>query len=266
MRLHIAIDFDGVICDSVNEASLTAWEAGRKIWPDIFFGSPSPYFYKNYRSWRPVIHDCYELILLAYFINTSLKRSDLSNCLPSTETFHKFLEVFENENTVPFSREEGLTIIGDTRDSLVAKNTNEWQKSNPFYPGITEALAKGQTSKDHTLHIVTKKPRRFVHLLLSYNGLSWSDNLLYAGEDGDKKDYLQKILLNNASQSVTFIEDRLETLLGVEASNELDSVKLFLAEWGYITDFDRQKLQNSNRTSLLSLESAVQLLSAGGLS
>jgi phosphoglycolate phosphatase-like HAD superfamily hydrolase len=262
---HIAIDFDGVICDSANEASLAAWETSRKIWPNIFSESPSSDFYETYRLWRPVIHDCYELILLAYFVNESLRNKELINCIPSNEDFHKFRENLENENKVPFSREDALLIIGETRDELIARSTKEWQKSNPFFPGITTALAEGQANNNHTLHIVTKKPRRFVKLLLSYNGLSWSDNLLYAGEDGDKKEYL-KMLLNNSSHSVIFIEDRLETLLGVEGSNELDSVKLLLAEWGYITNSDRQKLQNSNRISLLSLDSAIQLFSTGALS
>jgi hypothetical protein len=31
-----ALDFDGVVCDSVGESSLSAWKAAAQLWPDIF--------------------------------------------------------------------------------------------------------------------------------------------------------------------------------------------------------------------------------------
>ena len=31
-----AFDFDGVVCDSVGESSLSAWRAAEGKWPDIF--------------------------------------------------------------------------------------------------------------------------------------------------------------------------------------------------------------------------------------
>ena len=34
-----AFDFDGVVCDSVGESSLSAWKAALKKWPEIF-GTP----------------------------------------------------------------------------------------------------------------------------------------------------------------------------------------------------------------------------------
>lgn len=31
-----ALDFDGVMCDSVGESSLSAWKSAEKLWPDVF--------------------------------------------------------------------------------------------------------------------------------------------------------------------------------------------------------------------------------------
>ena len=31
-----ALDFDGVVCDSVGESRLSAWKAAARLWPDIF--------------------------------------------------------------------------------------------------------------------------------------------------------------------------------------------------------------------------------------
>ena len=31
-----ALDFDGVVCDSVGESSLSAWKAATALWPQVF--------------------------------------------------------------------------------------------------------------------------------------------------------------------------------------------------------------------------------------
>jgi hypothetical protein len=31
-----ALDFDGVVCDSVGESRLSAWKAAAKLWPELF--------------------------------------------------------------------------------------------------------------------------------------------------------------------------------------------------------------------------------------
>ena len=31
-----ALDFDGVVCDSVGESSLSAWKHGVELWPELF--------------------------------------------------------------------------------------------------------------------------------------------------------------------------------------------------------------------------------------
>lgn len=38
-RRLLALDFDGVICDSCGESSLAAWKAATKLWPDLM-GTP----------------------------------------------------------------------------------------------------------------------------------------------------------------------------------------------------------------------------------
>lgn len=56
--LHIpsnprALDFDGVLCDSVGESSLSAWKAAEKLWPEIFTKYDfhnTVFYFANHRS------------------------------------------------------------------------------------------------------------------------------------------------------------------------------------------------------------------------
>lgn len=54
-----ALDFDGVICDSCGESSMSAWKAASQLWPDIFTAeeaiSKKDDVIEKMRSVRPVV-------------------------------------------------------------------------------------------------------------------------------------------------------------------------------------------------------------------
>lgn len=63
----VALDFDGVICDSVGESSLSAIKAAKKLWPQIF-DTPAAEARKDelvegMRGVRPVVETGYENIV-----------------------------------------------------------------------------------------------------------------------------------------------------------------------------------------------------------
>jgi hypothetical protein len=54
----LALDFDGVICDSCGESSLSAWKAATKLWPNIFTGAAldrKDELLEKMRAVRPVV-------------------------------------------------------------------------------------------------------------------------------------------------------------------------------------------------------------------
>ena len=64
-----ALDFDGVVCDSVGESSLSAWKHGLELWPEVF-GAPGaeaekPRVLDELRRVRPVVETGYENTTLA---------------------------------------------------------------------------------------------------------------------------------------------------------------------------------------------------------
>jgi hypothetical protein len=54
-----ALDFDGVVCDSCGESSLSAWKAAEKLWPSIFTAeeavSKKDEVIEKMRGVRPVV-------------------------------------------------------------------------------------------------------------------------------------------------------------------------------------------------------------------
>ncbi|MFM6157521.1 MAG: HAD family hydrolase, partial [Sphaerospermopsis kisseleviana] len=68
--------------------------------------------------------------------------------------------------------------------------------------------------------------------------------------------------VNTQSVSLWFMEDRLKTLQLVQQQSDLDHVKLFLADWGYNTQAEREAGKNDPRIKLISLSHFVQDFSA----
>ena len=60
--------------------------------------------------------------------------------------------------------------------------------------------------------------------------------------------------LQSAGRRIWFVEDRLKTLQLVQAETDLKEIRLFLAEWGYVTQGDREQAEGNPKINLLSLE------------
>eukprot|EP00879_Flechtneria_rotunda_P032260 GHRR01035436.1.p1 GENE.GHRR01035436.1~~GHRR01035436.1.p1 ORF type:complete len:159 (+),score=49.21 GHRR01035436.1:393-869(+) len=63
----IALDFDGVVCDSVGESSLSAFKAAAIQWPEIFktpeAEAVKPQLVEQMRAVRPVVETGYENVV-----------------------------------------------------------------------------------------------------------------------------------------------------------------------------------------------------------
>jgi hypothetical protein len=55
------------------------------------------------------------------------------------------------------------------------------------------------------------------------------------------------------------VEDRLPTLINVITDDRLDTIRLFLADWGYNTPEDRDSAADIKRINTLSLSDMQQL-------
>jgi hypothetical protein len=55
-----------------------------------------------------------------------------------------------------------------------------------------------------------------------------------------------------------FVEDRLKTLELVKQQSDLENVQLFLADWGYNTQPEREAGKNDDRIRLISLDQFSQ--------
>ncbi|KAA8520649.1 hypothetical protein F0562_014905 [Nyssa sinensis] len=229
-----ALDFDGVLCDSCGESSLSAVKAAKVRWPALFDGVDSPmedWIVDQMHIVRPVVETGYENLLLVRLL--------LEMKIPSIR------KSFGGGTAL-------VDLFGKVRDEWMEKDMATWIGANRFYPGVPDAL-KFASSR---VYIVTTKHGRFADALLrELAGVSIPPERIYGLGTGPKVEVLKQLQKKSEHRGLTlhFVEDRLATLKNVIKEPELDGWNLYLGDWGYNTRKERAEAASIPRIHLLEL-------------
>eukprot|EP00252_Welwitschia_mirabilis_P005317 TRINITY_DN1581_c0_g1_i4.p1 TRINITY_DN1581_c0_g1~~TRINITY_DN1581_c0_g1_i4.p1 ORF type:complete len:239 (+),score=60.79 TRINITY_DN1581_c0_g1_i4:254-970(+) len=225
-----ALDFDGVLCDSCGESSISALKAAKERWPDKF-STVDP----ETETW---ILD--NMRVVAAGLTTE---GILENWIKLKPT----LMLEWNE-----SKDELVELFGKIRDEWIKHDLTSWIAANRFYPGTADALQFASSK----LFIVTTKQTRFAEVLLEkLAGVSFLPDRIFGLGSGPKVDVLKE-LQNRPEHSgleLHFVEDRLATLQNVIKEPQLNKWNLYLGTWGYNTSKEREEASQISRIQLVDL-------------
>lgn len=234
---YLYLDFDGVLCDSLEECLRSSWLAGTG-----FVGSalpPEPPFDSAYR-----------------------KR--FLGCRPFIRSGEDYLVVHEwaSQGRVPRSQEEFDASLAEkgpeylleakkrlyeVRESLLEHHRALWLSWNPLYPGMAEALAS--QSSNPAVWILSTKKAEFIVEILAHHGVRWPlERTLYTGP----RRKLDIIGERTPGRPVELIDDQIDHL-----DFHHPDCRCFLALWGYIAPDAEGRAGAS-----LGLDAAVARISA----
>lgn len=238
-----ALDFDGVICDSAVETAITGWKAAGCIWADMPEATPQDMI-DRFRLVRPIIETGYEAILAMRL----LYLGETTEAIYSSYA-DKIQALLEQAQV---STDDLKKLFGETRDIWIENDLADWVNMNPLFPGIADKLR--QLGQEHCWYIITTKQERFVKQILKANAIELADERIFGLDRKlSKPEVLKDLLIAHPGQALYFTEDRLPTLLNVLKYDELSSVNLIFALWGYNTAEDKALAAQQN-FSLQALE------------
>ncbi len=230
-----ALDFDGVICDSALETGVSGWKAAAKIWDDFTTSLPSKDFSDRFRQVRPNMGTGYEAILIARMLNDG-------------ETVEAIMDDYDDKkqkiiDDSSLEIDSLKKIFGETRDSWIKDDIDEWIKMNPLFPGIKEKLQR--LSEQGFWYVVTTKQERFVKKIFRANQIQLPEERIFGlDRNKTKEEILIDLVAKHTEEKIYFVEDMLPALLKVFNNSQLALVKLFLVSWGYNTAEDRLSVGN----------------------
>lgn len=226
-----ALDFDGVICDSALETSITAWKAARDfLWPKMPEQIPDKLI-EQFKFVRPALETGYEAILVVRLLFEGVEAKVLLNNFQ-----HRIDGIIRRDQ---LDTEKLKKRFGNTRDKWIESNHQDWLAMNPLFPGVQNKLASIPSDQ---CFIITTKQERFVAQILSANDISMPQQHIFGLEQNlSKQQVLRQLQDEYPHHNIIFLEDRLQTLINVMNDHDLKNTQLLLADWGYNTAQDKQQ-------------------------
>lgn len=225
----LALDFDGVIVDSVLECAVVAYNGYH-----AFQGSGSRIklpqeipadTLSKFRSMRPYIRSGEDYLYLFQALDEGITIADQVE-------FDKF------HDTQLDRKEMYYRLFYAERAALMVSDHESWIALNPLYNGMVNFLQS--LKPELLLQIVSTKASRYISEILDNNGIKLdSEQIHQAGRGSSKTDIISLLLQKNnlSPGEVAFVDDHPDTVYKVSKTG----VMCFLAGWGY-NDIEQQQL------------------------
>ena len=235
----LALDFDGVIVNSIEECLVVGYNSLQKhLGLGGFINGLNELEEEQVlasRRMRNFIRHSEDYVYIFYALQrgTSIRnQSEFDNFLKRhadlKDSFHKI-----------FYRE---------RSQLLEKDTAHWLKLNPLYPGMRDFIRTYRYPE--RLVIITTKRAEFVEVTLAATGIRFPATNLFSADQGRSKSVLIAELLSSRAiqpPELHFIDDQVDTLITAKPLG----VNLYLARWGY-TNKEQIRLAEQEKIPVLS--------------
>ncbi len=250
----LALDFDGVLCNGLVEYFQTAWKAYCQIF-DLMEKAPPPDLAERFYPLRPVIETGWEMPLLLHALQQGVDEAAVLD--------HWQAIVQDILGTTGIQADAAMAEVDGVRDRWIQTDLDGWLSLHQFYPGVIERLQTAIAAGVYPV-IISTKEGRFIQALLAKAGVELATSQIIGKEIKQPKTNTLSQLMQNPPQSnptpptIWFVEDRLKTLEKVKARPDLADIPLFLADWGYNTEAEKEQARRDERIHLLSLDQLVQ--------
>lgn len=249
----LALDFDGVICDSIAECLLVGYNAFRAF----TCSGPAVSRYEEIpaaqraaaRSLRPYIRSGEDYVYIYHAFSENAEITDQA-AFDSFCVLHAGL------------RDSYLDAFYSQRERMAVQFPSHWINLNPLYPGMRNFLRRYK--KPERLFIVSTKRAAYILQLLRGHGIPFSpDHVLGTHSSGPKPAVLRALIQKQkpGARLLFFVDDQVDTLLKINSPD----ICCILARWGY-TGPDQVASARQADLTVMDLPQFYKTFRAGGAS
>jgi phosphoglycolate phosphatase-like HAD superfamily hydrolase len=228
----LAMDFDGVIADSVSECAVTGYNGYQ-----AFCGNNS-----SIKTPKEINTDqLNKFRIMRSYIRSGEDYVYLFQALKEGEYFESQKDFDEFQIVNIDRREIYYQLFYSIRQSMMTSDYKNWIALNPLYNGMNEFLQ----SMQNKIHIISTKASKYIIEILNSNGIDFNSKRVHqAGRDYSKSGIIIGLMkeYNLSKPNIVFIDDHLDTLYNVIGTG----VCCMLADWGYNTDKQRSRCHENN--------------------
>ncbi len=241
-------DFDGVVCDSVIECFVAAYNAYGKLRNSSFqrvlnIETIPLEEREEFRRLRVYLKGAEDFTPLLMTMEQNLN-------ITSQEAFNSFKETQKEQ--LP----ESVAAFYAERDFLLQHEKELWLSLNPLFEQVGQAFK--QRDSFENLRVLTTKRQQDAYEIFQYQGIAFpKEQILYAKAD-DKSQRLPELLESNQADfhESVYVEDQVDFLVASKKRN----IGSFLTDWGYVSH-EQRKLARQNDIPIISRQRYCELLS-----
>jgi len=265
-------DFDGVVCDSCDECTVSALRTCRKLgvldhlesMPDY----PDGWLFDKMREIRPAIEVGWQIpVLLSVFLNQRYEAEQSSGGSRPAMSVEEIIANYEQlveEWLAKYNKTDRdmIDAFGSVRDEWISSDMDSWLEINTFYPGVAESMSNCRGEGV----LVTTKQHRFAVALCRQAGVNANalpdDDIYGLGMYKKKADVIADRMEAGGYEATNtfFFEDRWPTLAKCLKDDRLDGVKLHLCSWGYVTEAEKALAEAEPRVEVIGLDEFANLV------
>ncbi len=233
-RRILALDFDGVICDSAGECLLSAYATyvrGTSSASLHDLESLVKHWRTPFYRMRPFTRDGKDYLITAYFIDKELSiESQADFDRESQRKLPDVCKALAVTNSIELEE-----LFQNTRRRIRAWDKVVWYRLNPLYPEMLKGLRNVRDLS--SILITTSKLTDTVIKILAHHGVSLPQSQIYGSDKVakgvGKNSHLEKVfhMTRAAPDQIHFLDDQVSHL---KAAQPL-GVQCHLATWGYTT-------------------------------
>lgn len=258
-------DFDGVVCDSCDECTVSAWRTCKILNAITEDGAEPPqWLFDKMREIRPAIEVGWQIpVLLSVFLEQKSNATPGSPAMTVPEIIQNYQSLVNNWLKIRDLKDKDMIeTFGQVRDDWIANDLNSWLDINTFYNGISQGITacRGETV------LVTTKQHRFATALVRHAGVeehSMANDSIYGlGMYKSKSDVIVDRTQAGGfdNENTHFFEDRWPTIAKCLKDERLNGVNLYLCSWGYCTEEELNLAENEPRVEILNLDEFVKVV------
>ena len=220
-RAALILDFDGVICDSIDECLLSSWIAYHSLFLHAQPLSVPSSLRSDFAALRPFVRGGEDYLLIHHALASRLAITDQ----PSFDALAKDA----GEERLGLFRE----LFYQARRSIMDTQKDFWLSLNKIYPHMRELFGSAAHDSDFPwgrLRILSTKRPEFIAEIIESSGFPMPrDRIIFSGNRA-KLSLVERLIEDDGLESAVFIDDQIDHLIG----NTNPRIEVYLASWGYV--------------------------------
>jgi len=241
-------DFDGVVCDSVEECLLVTYNAYHRLQDASFqrlldLQQIAPETRQTFRRLRPYLKGAEDFLPLFRAVEQQIP-------IATQREFDAFRDGMHNELS------EFVTFFYAERDFLIRNEHRIWLSLNPLY-GDFATILRARNGFER-VHILTTKRREDVLEIFGYQQVAFPpEQISYIKAAGKSERLLELLREYDADPAdMLYFEDQVDFLVAAKPHG----IQTYLVEWGYVSD-EQRDVARQHDISLIAMPQFAAFLS-----